>query len=154
MTSHTQTTWHKNGSTRAFLGATFKPGQSSRVPSHSCSEWACCGARTYRTTRFGKPPECPTGTPPQYSHLDSISFGLLSGGSAAAGGSGGGGGGGGGVCVCGGGDGELAGVLVLLLTLPIITAQTNMQCTQPTRVLQTKHTMIQTIHMRLKGMLP
>ena len=93
---------------------------------------ACCGARTYRTTRFGKPPECPTGTPPQYSHLDSISFGLLSGGSAAAGGSGGGGGGGGGVCV-GGGDGELAGVLVLLLTLPIITAQTNMQYTHATR---------------------
>ena len=93
---------------------------------------ACCGARTYRTTRFGKPPECPTGTPPQYSHLDSISFGLLSGGSAAAGGSGGGGGGGGGVCVWGG-DGELAGVLVLLLTLPIITAQTNMQYTHATR---------------------
>ena len=54
-------------------------------------------------------------------------------------------------CVCGGGVGgggggvgELAGLLFLLLPLPILTAQTNMQCTQATRVLQTKHTMIQT----------
>ena len=52
-------------------------------------------------------------------------------------------------CVCGwggggGGDGELAGLLFLLLPLPIITAQTSMQCTQATRVLQTKHTLIQT----------
>ena len=58
------------------------------------------------------------------------------------------------VCVWAGGDGELAGVLFLLLPLPILTAQTNMQCTQATRVLQTKHTMIQTVQMRLKGMLP
>ena len=41
-------------------------------------------------------------------------------------------------------DGEVAGLLFLLLPLPIITAQTNMQCTQATRALQTKHTMIQT----------
>ena len=48
-------------------------------------------------------------------------------------------------CVCGGGgDGEVAGLLFLLLSLPILTAQTNMQCTQATRELQTKHTMIQT----------
>ena len=150
MTSHTQNTWHKNGSTQAFLGATFKPGQSSCVPSHSCSVWACCGARTYRTTRFGKPPECPTGTPPQYSHLDSISFGLLGGGSAAAGGgSCGGGGGGGGVCVWGGGDGEVAGLLFLLLSLPILMPkQTCSALKQPEpykpNTQWSKHTMIQT----------
>ena len=49
-------------------------------------------------------------------------------------------------------DGEVAGLLFLLLPLPILTAETNMQCTHATRTLRNKHRMTQT-RMRLKGML-
>ena len=155
MTSHTQNTGHKNGSTQTFLGAIFQPGQSSRVPSHSCSVWLVVELEHTgphaSENHLSVPLEHHLSTPIwTASHSGCwVGAALLLAAVVVV------------VvvveCVCGwggGGDGELAGLLFLLLPLPILTFQTNMQCTQPTRVLQTKHIMIQTVHMRLKGMLP